>query len=139
MVPRTTEWLSVRDAARMAGVHPNTVRAWLREGRVRAELAEGRNGPTYRIPVEELARQRQDSPTPAAQAVKSGLAALLERLASVEDTRLEEARARAAAEARLGELGDLRRQLEDARAEIKVLRAALARELRARKGEHGDV
>ena len=48
------EWLTVQDIVRLLGVHPETVRRWVRSGQLKARAFGGRTG--YRIRRTELDR-----------------------------------------------------------------------------------
>lgn len=48
------EPITIADAARRAGVHPNTVRRLIRTGRVRAQLVRRRHGDTWLVDTSEL-------------------------------------------------------------------------------------
>jgi len=45
---------SIAEAARLKGVHPNTVRKYIRQGRIRADMIQGPYGVEYAIPETEL-------------------------------------------------------------------------------------
>ncbi len=45
---------SIAEAARLKGVHPNTVRKYIRQGRIKAETIQGPYGVEYAIPEAEL-------------------------------------------------------------------------------------
>ncbi len=45
---------SIAEAARLKGVHPNTVRKYIRQGRIKAEMIQGPYGVEYAIPETEL-------------------------------------------------------------------------------------
>jgi excisionase family DNA binding protein len=56
--------LKVEDVARRLNVNPETVRRWLRSGKIRGySLGSDRGG--WRIPVEEVERIRSGQTTPA--------------------------------------------------------------------------
>ncbi len=48
-------FLTVQEAAEQLRVHPQTVRLWLREGKLRGRLIGGRKS-GYRIPASEIDR-----------------------------------------------------------------------------------
>jgi excisionase family DNA binding protein len=48
-------FITVQDAAEQLQVHPQTVRVWLREGKLRGRLIGGRKS-GYRIPASEIDR-----------------------------------------------------------------------------------
>ena len=48
-------FITVQDAAEQLQVHPQTVRVWLREGKLRGRLIGGRKS-GYRIPASEIER-----------------------------------------------------------------------------------
>ena len=48
-------FITVQDAAQQLQVHPQTVRVWLREGKLRGRLIGGRKS-GYRIPASEIER-----------------------------------------------------------------------------------
>ena len=52
--PPLAEPLTIADAARRAGVHPNTVRRLVKNGRIRAHLVRGRYGDTWLVDASEL-------------------------------------------------------------------------------------
>ena len=45
---------SITEAARLKGVHPNTVRKYIRQGRIKADMVHGPYGVEYAIPEAEL-------------------------------------------------------------------------------------
>ena len=45
------EGYSIKDAARTLGVTPKTIRRLIKDGKIEAELVEGKFGPEYRIPT----------------------------------------------------------------------------------------
>ena len=45
---------SIAEAARLKGVHPNTVRKYIRQGRIKADMVHGPYGVEYAIPETEL-------------------------------------------------------------------------------------
>ena len=49
------KFITVQDAAEQLQVHPQTVRVWLREGKLRGRLIGGRKS-GYRIPASEIDR-----------------------------------------------------------------------------------
>jgi excisionase family DNA binding protein len=49
------KFITVQDAAEQLQVHPQTVRLWLREGKLRGRLIGGRKS-GYRIPASEIER-----------------------------------------------------------------------------------
>ena len=49
------KFITVQDAAEQLQVHPQTVRLWLREGKLRGRLIGGRKS-GYRIPASEIDR-----------------------------------------------------------------------------------
>jgi excisionase family DNA binding protein len=49
------KFITVRDAAEQLQVHPQTVRLWLRDGKVRGKLIGGRKS-GCRIPASEIER-----------------------------------------------------------------------------------
>lgn len=49
------QFITVQDAAERLQVHPQTVRVWLREGKLRGRLIGGRKS-GYRIPASEIDR-----------------------------------------------------------------------------------
>ena len=49
------KFITVQDAAEQLQVHPQTVRLWLRQGRLRGRLIGGRKS-GYRIPASEIER-----------------------------------------------------------------------------------
>lgn len=53
---RLAGWVPVRVAAKAAGVHPSTVRAWARQGLVRSETVQRSGGKRYLVSVEDLRR-----------------------------------------------------------------------------------
>ena len=60
------EWVNLQEAARLLGVHDQTVRRWLREGRLRGTLLSRRAG--YRIRRSEIERALTEGlPEPANQ------------------------------------------------------------------------
>ena len=60
------EWVNLQEAARLLGVHDQTVRRWLREGRLRGTLLSRRAG--YRIRRSEVERALAEGlPEPANQ------------------------------------------------------------------------
>ena len=48
-------FITVQEAAEQLRVHPQTVRLWLREGKLRGRLIGGRKS-GYRIPASEIGR-----------------------------------------------------------------------------------
>ena len=57
-------FITVQDAAEQLQVHPQTVRVWLRQGKLRGRLIGGRKS-GYRIPASEIERllSPYDEPT----------------------------------------------------------------------------
>lgn len=45
---------TIAEAAQVLGVHPNTVRRWLRKGRLPSRMAEGPGGLEHHIPIEAV-------------------------------------------------------------------------------------
>jgi len=69
--PKGSVWFTVRDAAHLTGLSEATIRRWIREGRVRKAMYEGR---AY-IPRRELQRLRQrwaDASLPPSPAAPPG-------------------------------------------------------------------
>jgi excisionase family DNA binding protein len=56
----TTQLISTRQAAELLGVHPVTVRKWVRQGLLGAIRLPGPRG-QIRIPIEELERLRDSA------------------------------------------------------------------------------
>jgi excisionase family DNA binding protein len=48
-------FITVQDAAELLQVHPQTVRVWLRQGKLKGRLIGGRKS-GYRIPASEIER-----------------------------------------------------------------------------------
>ena len=63
-------FMTVQEAAEQLRVHPQTVRLWLREGKLRGRLIGGRKS-GYRIPVAEIERllspDDETTPRPTSQ------------------------------------------------------------------------
>jgi excisionase family DNA binding protein len=64
-------YITVEDAARQLQVHPQTVRVWLRRGKLKGRLIGGRKS-GYRIPASEIDRllspdSDSDTQDPASQ------------------------------------------------------------------------
>jgi excisionase family DNA binding protein len=57
-------FITVQDAAEQLQVHPQTVRVWLREGKLKGRLIGGRKS-GYRIPASEIERLLSPDETPA--------------------------------------------------------------------------
>ncbi len=55
------EWLSLKDAAALLGVHPSTVRKWSNDGKLPVHLTDGGHR-RYRTSEVELWRKAQDAP-----------------------------------------------------------------------------
>lgn len=51
----TDATVNIREAARLLGVHENTIRNWIRSGHLRAVVLPGPSG-YRRVPVVEIAR-----------------------------------------------------------------------------------
>jgi MerR family copper efflux transcriptional regulator len=49
-----TDWLTLPDAAQQLGVSPRTIRRWIKEGKVRAELRPGPYGQQYYVPATQV-------------------------------------------------------------------------------------
>jgi hypothetical protein len=54
---------TIADAAQAVGVHPHTIRKRIKLGKLQAALAEGPNGPEYRIPVDVVHRLAAEAMT----------------------------------------------------------------------------
>jgi excisionase family DNA binding protein len=57
-------FITVQDAAERLQVHPQTVRVWLRQGKLKGRLIGGRKS-GYRIPASEIERLLSPDETPA--------------------------------------------------------------------------
>ena len=60
------KFITVQDAAEQLQVHPQTVRLWLRQGKLRGRLIGGRKS-GYRIPVSEIERLLTPDEAPVEQ------------------------------------------------------------------------
>lgn len=49
-----TDWLTLPDAAQQLGISPRTIRRWIKEGKVRAELRPGPYGQQYYVPATQI-------------------------------------------------------------------------------------
>ena len=59
------EWLSVAETAAFLGISTRTIRRWIHQGKLDAELQPGRHGPQYAIAREAAeALGRRDQPVP---------------------------------------------------------------------------
>jgi excisionase family DNA binding protein len=54
----TVEFVTTSEAARLLGVHPETVRRWTREGVLPSSRTAGRHRRIRRSDIEDLARER---------------------------------------------------------------------------------
>lgn len=95
MADANTEGLTVKQCAQALSVHTQTVRRYIREGRVHWTKTQGRYGPEYRISaesVESLKAQRITKRRKVAreslkeQELLSAIEALTQRLESLEET-----------------------------------------------------
>ena len=59
-------FITVQDAAEQLQVHPQTVRVWLREGKLKGRLIGGRKS-GYRIPASEIERLLSPDEAPVEQ------------------------------------------------------------------------
>jgi excisionase family DNA binding protein len=59
-------FITVQDAAEQLQVHPQTVRVWLRQGKLRGRLIGGRKS-GYRIPASEIERLLTPDEAPVEQ------------------------------------------------------------------------
>ena len=67
-------FITVQEAAEQLQVHPQTVRLWLREGKLKGRLIGGRKS-GYRIPPSEIERLLSpDEPGPAGRTSTGGIA-----------------------------------------------------------------
>lgn len=116
------ERLTLTEAAEFCGVHRNTVRGWVKAGRLdTARLEEGRaqGQQVWRVDADEL-REKGLVKGPAGPQRSDEVQALVEALRDCE-------RRAARAEARLEELEELRAELEAARRETEELRRLVVR------------
>jgi excisionase family DNA binding protein len=51
----TTEWLTLTEVAEQLSISPRTVRRWIHQGKLRAELRPGPYGPQYFVAADQLA------------------------------------------------------------------------------------
>ncbi len=56
--PAAQVTVGVREAAKIAGVSTKLIRRWIKAGEIRADLVEGKFGPTYRVEVWSLPPSR---------------------------------------------------------------------------------
>ena len=49
-----SDWLTMPDAAQQLGISPRTIRRWIKEGKVRAELRPGPYGQQYYVPATQI-------------------------------------------------------------------------------------
>ncbi len=49
-----SDWLTLPDAAQQLGISPRTIRRWIKEGKVRAELRPGPYGQQYYVPATQI-------------------------------------------------------------------------------------
>ena len=49
-----TDWLTLPDAAQQLGISPRTIRRWIKEGKVGAELRPGPYGQQYYVPATQI-------------------------------------------------------------------------------------
>ena len=63
-------FLTVQEAAEQLRVHPQTVRLWLREGKLRGRLIGGRKS-GYRIPTADIERLLSPDEAPATRQTSS--------------------------------------------------------------------
>ncbi len=62
----SSEWLSAYDAAQILGVHPKTMRKWIREGKIEGKRTEGGRHRVRRADLEAFLDRgsRNDNMTP---------------------------------------------------------------------------
>ena len=92
--PPFEERATIAEAARRAGVHPNTVRRLIRTGRIRAELTRGRHGDTWIVDAAALRRMVSQPRGGAPEAVSDSRDdSVSSRLVTGVDLSLDRARA----------------------------------------------
>ena len=65
-------FITVQEAAEQLRVHPQTVRLWLRDGKLRGRLIGGRKS-GYRIPAAEIGRLLSPDDVPAGETSSEAL------------------------------------------------------------------
>ncbi len=112
--------LTIRQAAALLGVHPNTVRNRIKKGSLRAEKAITERGQTYMIPRSELgdwttnrlsSASHSQSPTNVSEGIRAVLEPFVRELGDVREELGRERERREQAERRAE---DLKRRLEAA-------------------------
>jgi excisionase family DNA binding protein len=108
------EALTIRQAAALLGVHPNTIRNRVKAGRYQADKVQTENGETYLIPRSELAedsttnklvRPTQSQPLPdVREAMRAMLEPFVRELGEVREELGREKERRERAEERIEEL-----------------------------------
>ena len=73
---------TIAEAAQVLGVHPNTIRRWLRKGRLRSRMAEGPGGQEHHIPADALRRLAVRQAVAAGLSVDPGLTTAPSEVAS---------------------------------------------------------
>lgn len=54
MSRQSGQWLTLSEAARRLGLSPRTVRRWIHDGKLRAELRPGPYGQQYLVPIDAM-------------------------------------------------------------------------------------
>lgn len=146
--------LTVQEVAALSGLHPQTVRKYIRDGELPATKTQGTNGPEWRITRKDAEALRQAQKTdskPGDSDLRRALSSLVETTAELRDVQKalapspEEAQARADREARIAaaleaapaaqelaqKLGRAEAERDQLRAERDRLRAELEEARRA--------
>jgi excisionase family DNA binding protein len=76
---------TIAEAAQVLGVHPNTIRRWLRKGRLPSRMAEGPGGQEHHIPVQNVNALASRSARPGRPRVDHGSTTAGDVVAPVSD------------------------------------------------------
>ncbi|MDQ2741006.1 MAG: helix-turn-helix domain-containing protein [Chloroflexota bacterium] len=111
------EWLTLPEAARQLGVSARTVRRWIHDGKLHAELRPGPYGQQYLVPLQALPAARMLRSTQLPQPpVAAGLDALRHEL--LEELRRQEERQRELLEELVEEVVRLRGDVQQLTARL---------------------